>query len=242
VPDTQTVRVLIADDQALVRDGFGMILSAQPDIELVGEAADGSEAIRAARELRPDVVLMDIRMPNVDGIEATAAICRDTDAKVLMLTTFDLDEYVYEALRAGASGFLLKDMRRDELVEAVRVVAAGEALLAPTVTRRLIADVVGRAPRPPAAPRADARLASLTTRETDTLRQVARGLSNAEIARALYVTEHTVKTHVSSLLSKLGLRDRVQAVVLAYESGLVLAGEATPPPQSREPHRGPPHS
>jgi DNA-binding NarL/FixJ family response regulator len=225
------VRVLIADDQALVRDGFGMILSAQPDIEVVGEAADGAEAIRAAGELRPDVVLMDIRMPNVDGIKATAAICRETDAKVLV-TTFDLDEYVYEALRAGASGFLLKDMRRSELVEAVRVVAAGEALLAPTVTRRLIADVVGRAPRMPVAPRPDTRLATLTARETDTLRQVARGLSNAEIARELYVTEHTVKTHVSSLLSKLGLRDRVQAVVLAYESGLVLPGEPTPPPHS----------
>jgi DNA-binding NarL/FixJ family response regulator len=224
--------VLIADDQALVRDGFGMILSAQPDIELVGEAADGAEAIRATRELRPDVVLMDIRMPNVDGIEATAAICRETGAKVLVLTTFDLDEYVYEALRAGASGFLLKDMRRNELVEAVRVVAAGEALLAPTVTRRLIADVVGRARHTPAGPRPDGRLASLTARETDTLRQVARGLSNAEIAQELYVTEHTVKTHVSSLLSKLGLRDRVQAVVLAYESGLVLPGETAPPSHS----------
>jgi DNA-binding NarL/FixJ family response regulator len=229
MPDTQTIRVLIADDQALVRDGFGMILSAQPDIELAGEAADGAEAIRAARELRPDVVLMDIRMPNVDGIEATAAICRELDTKVLVLTTFDLDEYVYDALRAGASGFLLKDMRRGELIEAVRVVAAGEALLAPAVTRRLIADVVGRAPRPPTVPRDDARLASLTARETDTLRQVARGLSNAEIARELYVTEHTVKTHVSSLLGKLGLRDRVQAVVLAYESGLVLPGETAPP-------------
>ncbi|XVQ08222.1 response regulator [Spirillospora sp. CA-255316] len=227
------IRVLIADDQALVRDGFGMILSAQPDLELAGEAADGAEAIRAARELRPDVVLMDVRMPNVDGIEATAAICRDTAAKVLVLTTFDLDEYVYDALRAGASGFLLKDMRRAELVEAVRVVAAGEALLAPTVTRRLIADVVGRAGRP-AAPRPadDSRLAALTARETDTLRQVARGLSNAEIARELYVTEHTVKTHVSSLLGKLGLRDRVQAVVLAYETGLVQPGENAPPSPS----------
>ncbi|MBC6462559.1 response regulator transcription factor [Actinomadura sp. HBU206391] len=210
-----------------------MILSTQPDLELVGEAADGAEAIRAARELHPDVVLMDVRMPNVDGIEATAAICRDTRAKVLVLTTFDLDEYVYDALRAGASGFLLKDMRRAELIEAVRVVAAGEALLAPTVTRRLIADVVGRAhPVPAAAPRPDARLAALTARETETLRQVARGLSNAEIGRELYVTEHTVKTHVSSLLSKLGLRDRVQAVVLAYESGLVQPGETAPPAHS----------
>jgi DNA-binding NarL/FixJ family response regulator len=226
--DARPIRVLIADDQALVRDGFSMILSAQPDLTVVGGAADGAEAIRAARDLDPDVVMMDIRMPNVDGIEATAAICRDTRAKVLVLTTFDLDEYVYDALRAGASGFLLKDMRRDELVEAVRVVAAGEALLAPTVTRRLIADVVGRG-RPAATPRTDPandpRLAALTARETDTLRQVARGLSNAEIAAALYVTEHTVKTHVSNVLSKLGLRDRVQAVVLAYESGLVLPGE-----------------
>jgi DNA-binding NarL/FixJ family response regulator len=231
VPDQEIIRVLIADDQALVRAGFAMILGAQPDLAVVGEAADGAEAIRAARELGPDVVLMDIRMPNVDGIEATAAICRDTRAKVLVLTTFDADEYVYDALRAGASGFLLKDMRRDELVEAVRVVAAGEALLAPTITRRLIADVVARA-RPPSPPRADVRLASLTARETDTLRQVARGLSNAEIAAELYVTEHTVKTHVSSVLTKLGLRDRVQAVVLAYESGLVQPGEAAPPGHS----------
>jgi DNA-binding NarL/FixJ family response regulator len=215
-----TIRVLIADDLALVRDGFAMILSAQPDLILVGEVADGAEAIRAARELRPDVVLMDIRMPNVDGIEATAAICRDTPAKVLVLTTFDLDEYVYDALRAGASGFLLKDMRRDELVQAVRTVAGGDALLAPTVTRRLISHVIAGS-----TPRTDTRLATLTARETDTLQQVARGLSNAEIARELYVTEHTVKTHVSSLLSKLDLRDRVQAVVLAYESGLVRPGE-----------------
>jgi DNA-binding NarL/FixJ family response regulator len=231
VPDRQIIRVLIADDQALVRDGFAMILGTQPDLMVVGEAADGAEAIRAARELEPDVVLMDVRMPNVDGIEATTAICRDTHAKVLVLTTFDVDEYVYDALRAGASGFLLKDMRRDELVEAVRVVAAGESLLAPTVTRRLIADVVARA-RPASPPRADVRLASLTARETDTLRHVARGLSNAEIAAEMYVTEHTVKTHVSSVLSKLGLRDRVQAVVLAYESGLVMPGEGAPPAHS----------
>ncbi|MFI0350753.1 response regulator [Actinomadura sp. 9N407] len=230
MPEQQRIRVLIADDQALVRDGFGMILAAQPDLDLVGEASDGAEAIRAARELSPDVVLMDVRMPNVDGIEATAAICRDTAAKVLVLTTFDLDEYVYDALRAGASGFLLKDMRRAELVDAVRVVAAGEALLAPTVTRRLIADVVARA-APPAA-RSGERLAALTARETDTLRQVARGLSNAEIARELFVTEHTVKTHVSSLLSKLGLRDRVQVVVLAYETGLVRPGENPAPGHS----------
>jgi DNA-binding NarL/FixJ family response regulator len=224
------IHVLVADDQELVRAGFVMILAAQPTLTVVGEAADGAEAIRLARELGPDVVLMDVRMPTVDGIEATAAICRETSARVLVLTTFDLDEYVYEALRAGASGFLLKDMRRHELVEAVRVVAAGEALLAPTVTRRLIADVVARSRRP--SPRGDARLATLTARETETLRQVARGLSNAEIAAELYVTEHTVKTHVSSMLSKLGVRDRVQAVVLAYESGLVLPGDIVPPTHS----------
>ncbi len=231
MPDRQIIRVLIADDQELVRAGFAMILGSQPDVTVVGEAADGAEAIRAARELGPDVVLMDVRMPNVDGIEATTAICRDTRAKVLVLTTFDVDEYVYDALRAGASGFLLKDMRRDELVDAVRVVAAGESLLAPTVTRRLIADVVARA-RPASPPRADARLASLTARETDTLRHVARGLSNAEIAAEMYVTEHTVKTHVSSVLTKLGLRDRVQAVVLAYESGLAQPGGGAPPAHS----------
>jgi DNA-binding NarL/FixJ family response regulator len=231
VADQRPIRVLIADDQELVRAGFAMILTAQPDIAVIGEAADGAEAIRAARATGPDVVLMDIRMPNVDGIEATRAICRETRAKVLVLTTFDLDEYVYDALRAGASGFLLKDMRRDELVEAVRVVAAGEALLAPTVTRRLIADVVERG-RPQTRQATDAQLASLTARETDTLRQIARGLSNAEIAAQLYVTEHTVKTHVSNILTKLGLRDRVQAVVLAYESGLVHPGEAPPPGHS----------
>ena len=224
MPDTAPIRVLIADDLALVRDGFAMILSVQPDLELVGEVSDGAEAIAAARELAPDVVLMDIRMPNVDGIEATAAICRETDARVLVLTTFDLDEYVYDALRAGASGFLLKDMRRDELVGAIRVVASGESLLAPAVTRRLIAHVVGSGAPVTATPIDPARLDSLTARETDTLRQVARGLSNAEIAAALFVTEHTVKTHVSNLLTKLGLRDRVQAVVLAYETGLVVPG------------------
>jgi DNA-binding NarL/FixJ family response regulator len=225
VPTQNSIRVLIADDHTLVRDGLAMMLAEQPDLDVVGEAADGAEAISAARELQPHVVLMDVRMPGVDGIAATAGICRDTAAKVLVLTTFDLDEYVYDALRAGASGFLLKDMRRAELVEAVRVVSAGESLLAPTVTRRLIADVVGRS-RPaaarPAPCRADDRgLAALTARELETLRQVARGLSNAEIAAELFVTEHTVKTHVSSVLAKLGLRDRVQAVVLAYESGLV---------------------
>jgi DNA-binding NarL/FixJ family response regulator len=223
----EAIRVLVVDDQALVRSGFTMILDAQPDITVVGEAADGAQAIDAAVTLDPDVVLMDVRMPGVDGIEATAAICAQTRARVLVLTTFDIDEYVYDALRAGASGFLLKDMRRQDLVDAVRIVAAGEALLAPTVTRRLIADVVGR-PRPATASdrQAAARLAALTARETATLRQLARGLSNAEIAAELHVTEHTVKTHVSNLLAKLGLRDRVQAVVLAYESALVVPGAA----------------
>jgi DNA-binding NarL/FixJ family response regulator len=213
-----TLRVLVADDQALVRGGLCMILESQPDIAVVGEAADGVEAVAAARELDPDVVLMDVRMPNLGGIEATRQICAAQRARVLVLTTFDLDEYVYDALRAGASGFLLKDMRREELVAAVRTVAAGEALLAPTVTRRLIADVLSRRYQATEA----AQLKTLTARETDTLRQVARGLSNAEIAAELFVTEHTVKTHVSNLLAKLGLRDRVQAVVLAYETGLVV--------------------
>lgn len=215
------IRVLVVDDQDLVRSGFSVILDAEPDLTVVGEAADGARAIEAADALHPDVVLMDIRMPGMDGIAATAEICTRTTARVLMLTTFDLDEYVYDALRAGASGFLLKSMRRRDLVDAVRVVAAGDALLAPTVTRRLIADVVARS-RP--GPGAGTRLAGLSPRETDTLRQLARGLSNAEIAGQLFVTEHTVKTHVSNLLAKLGLRDRVQAVVLAYESGLVVAG------------------
>ena len=214
-------RVLVVDDQDLFRGGFGMILNAEPDITVVGEACDGAEAVRAAIELRPDVVLMDVRMPNVDGVEATALICRQTSAKVLVLTMFDLDEYVYDALRAGASGFLLKDIRRNDLVEAVRVVASGESLLAPTVTRRLIADLVQRG-QP--VPRLAAKLAQLTERESVTLRLVARGLSNAEIAAELVVSEHTVKTHVSNLLTKLDLRDRVQAVVFAYEAGVVAAG------------------
>jgi DNA-binding NarL/FixJ family response regulator len=220
------IRVLVVDDQDLVRSGLALILDAQPDLTVVGTVGDGAAAVQAARTLDPDVVLMDVRMPRMNGIEATAAICGRTRARVLVLTTFDLDEYVYEALRAGASGFLLKDMRRQQLVDAVRVVAAGEALLAPTVTRRLIADVVSRSTARPTDPRLAARLATLTARETDTLRQLARGRSNAEIAAEMYVTEHTVKTHVSNLLAKLGLRDRVQAVVLAYESGLVVPGEA----------------
>jgi DNA-binding NarL/FixJ family response regulator len=218
-----TIRVLIADDQALVRDGFGMILDAQPDIDVVAEAADGGEAIERARELRPDVVLMDIRMPGVDGIEATRRLLADDGApRVLMLTTFDQNEYVYEAMKAGASGFLLKDVRREELVNAVRVVAAGDALLAPALTRRLIEDFVRRPP-PGSAPAGP--LAELTEREREVLRLVSRGLSNHEIADALVVSDATVKTHVARILSKLGLRDRIQAVVLAYETGFVQPGE-----------------
>ncbi|MEV0295986.1 response regulator transcription factor [Nocardia sp. NPDC050710] len=215
------MRVVVVDDQDLFRAGFRLILETQPDITVVGEAADGVEAIDLAVELAPDVVVMDVRMPRLDGVAATARICAQTRAKVLVMTMFDLDEYVYAALRAGASGFLLKDLRRDELVDAVRIVAAGEALLAPTVTRRLIADLARRGhPRPELA----RQLVELTERERDILRHLARGLSNAELAAALVVTEHTVKTHVSSVLSKLGLRDRVQAVVFAYEAGLVVPG------------------
>lgn len=215
------LRVLVADDQDLFRAGFTMILNAQDGITVVGEAADGAEAADRAVELAPDLVLMDIRMPGVDGIEATARICRRTTAKVLVLTMYDMDSYVYDALRAGAGGFLLKDAPREELVRAVRLVAAGEALLAPAVTRRLIADVVNRGGGRPGLA---ARLGELTGRETDTLREVARGRSNAEIAATLVVSEHTVKSHVSSVLTKLELRDRAQAVVFAYEAGLVTAG------------------
>ncbi|WP_040804785.1 response regulator [Nocardia concava] len=216
-----TLRVLVVDDQDLFRGGFALILSAESDITVVGEAADGLEAVALAEALAPDVVVMDIRMPRLDGVEATSRICARTDAKVLVLTMFDVDEYVYAALRAGASGFLLKDARREELVAAVRVVAAGDALLAPAVTRRVIAQLAGHGnPRPELAN----RLSELTDRERDTLRELARGQSNAEIARALTVTEHTVKTHVSAVLSKLALRDRVQAVVFAYEAGLVVPG------------------
>jgi DNA-binding NarL/FixJ family response regulator len=214
---------MVVDDQDLFRGGFAMILGAQNDMEVVGEAADGAAAIRLALEVKPDVVLMDIRMPGVDGVTATREICAQTSAKVIVLTMFDVDEYVYAALAAGASGFLLKDIRRDDLVNAIRLVAAGDALLAPSVTRRLIADLSRRGHPVPALV---ARLRTLTDRERDTLRQLARGLSNVEIAAELYVSEHTVKTHVSNLLSKLGLRDRAQAVVFAYESGLVIAGHS----------------
>jgi DNA-binding NarL/FixJ family response regulator len=214
-------RVLIADDQALVRAGFRVMLEAQPGLEVVGEAGDGREAIEAVRVLRPHVVLMDIRMPAVDGIEATRRIVRERmSPRVLILTTFDLDEYVYEALRAGAAGFLLKDAGRDELIHAVRVVAAGEALLAPSITRRLIEDYAGR---PPARDR-PVKLADLTPRELEVLRLIARGLSNADIARTLVVGDATVKTHITRIFAKLGLHDRAQAVVVAYESGLVQPG------------------
>ena len=221
------IRVLIADDQALVRGGFRMILDAQKDIEVVGEAGDGREAIENARELEPDVVLMDIRMPEVDGLEATRRLLgADGGPRVLILTTFDADEYVYEAMKAGASGFLLKDVRPEQLADAVRVVAVGDALLAPAIIRRLVEQFVRRPPPGSAAP---PQLADLTERELDVLVLVARGLSNKEIASALFLTEATVKTHLTHILTKLNLRDRVQAVVLAYESGLVQPGEAPTP-------------
>jgi DNA-binding NarL/FixJ family response regulator len=211
-----SIRVLLVDDHALARTGFRMVLDAEPDIEVVGEAANGDQAIHSAGRLHPDVVLMDVRMPEMDGIAATREIASDS-TKVLMLTTFDLDDYVYDSLAAGASGFLLKDAGPEQLTEAIRVVAAGDALLAPSVTRRLIDDVVGAGRRRPARP---PELDELTPRELEVLRLVAAGLSNAEIAARLVVEETTVKTHVSRLLAKLGLRDRVQAVILAYEIGL----------------------
>ena len=219
-----SIRVLVVDDQALVRAGFRMILDAHDDIDVVGEAENGEVAVAQAHALRPDVVLMDVRMPVMDGIEATRRLAgpdaRDP-VKVLVLTTFDLDEYVYEALRAGASGFLLKDVPRDELVRGIRVVADGEALLAPSVTRRLVEDF---ARRPVQADRSPARLDVLTGREREVLELVARGLSNTEIAEALYVSGATVKTHFGHVLMKLDLRDRVQAVILAYDVGLVAPG------------------
>jgi DNA-binding NarL/FixJ family response regulator len=222
-------RCLIADDQAMVREGFAAVLAAQPGLQVVGQAADGAEAVRQARQLGPDVVLMDVRMPVMDGLAATREILgpaagpersRVPGPRVLMLTTFDLDDYVYAALRAGASGFLLKDATAAELVAAVRVIAAGEALLAPSVTRRLIADFA-RQPRPAQPPPA---LDALTQRETEVLRLIARGLSNAEISDTLVIAEQTTKTYVGRILAKLSLRDRAQAVVVAYESGLVQAG------------------
>ncbi|MEV3925701.1 response regulator transcription factor [Actinomadura coerulea] len=220
-----TIRVVIVDDQGMVRTGFGVLLNAQPDIEVAGEAADGAEGLRRVAEVRPDVVLMDVRMPVMDGLEATRRLLADPGdgaPKVLMLTTFDLDDYVYEALRAGASGFLLKDASATELADAVRVVAAGDALLSPSVTRRLIAEF-SRLGGPRAPSRK--RLEELTERETEVLSLVARGLSNGEIAGRLVVAEQTVKTHFGRILMKLGLRDRPQAIVYAYEVGLVRPGD-----------------
>jgi DNA-binding NarL/FixJ family response regulator len=217
------IRVLIADDQELVRAGFRAILEVEDDLNVVGEAADGNVAVAEARALRPDVVLMDVRMPGMDGIEATRRLLREGDAPhVLMLTTFDLDEYVYEAMKAGASGFLLKDAPRDQLVGAVRIVAAGDALMAPALVRRLVEDFVRRPP-PGSGPPPELR--ELTEREREVLVLIAGGLSNAEIAAKLVLSEATVRTHVTHILAKLDLRDRVQAVVLAYETGLVRPGE-----------------
>jgi DNA-binding NarL/FixJ family response regulator len=218
-----SIRVVIADDQQLVRAGFTMILDAEDDIQVVGEASDGREAVAQVRKLSPDVVLMDIRMPEQDGIEATRQLAVGEDApRILILTTFDLDEYVYEALRAGASGFLLKDTPPEQLVDAIRLVAGGDALLSPSVTKRVIEEFVARKRPAQAKPRG---LDDLTAREHEVLTLVARGLSNAEIARELWVSETTVKTHVARMLMKLGIRDRVQAVVLAYEAGVVEPGQ-----------------
>jgi DNA-binding NarL/FixJ family response regulator len=222
---SQPITVLVVDDQELVRSGFCVILEAADGIRVVGEAANGVQAVAGAREHAPDVVLMDVRMPEMDGIEATRQITggdRDAGPRVVMLTTFDLDDYVYEALRAGASGFMLKDAPRHDLIAAVRRVAAGDALLAPSVTRRLI-EAFAR--RPAETMPAPSRLASLTARERDILLRLGRGRSNAEIAAELFVSEATVKTHVGHLLAKLGLRDRVQAVILAYETGMIVPGE-----------------
>ncbi|MER5728496.1 response regulator transcription factor [Streptomyces sp. NPDC002138] len=235
-----TIRVVVADDQELVRSGFAMILDVQEDIEVVAEVGDGAAAVAAVRELAPDVALLDIRMPVLDGIEACREISARSACRTVMLTTFDADEYLYEALHAGAGGFLLKDVRRDDLVHAVRVVAAGESLLAPSVARRLIEEYTaatahGRlaggaagAGAAAGAAGAERRLEGLTARERETLLHLGRGLSNAEIAAALVVSEHTVKSHVGNVLAKLGLRDRIQAVICAYETGLITAGTVAP--------------
>jgi DNA-binding NarL/FixJ family response regulator len=222
------IRVVVADDQVLVRSGFAMLLAGEPDIEVVGEASNGAEAVALAASERPDVILMDIRMPLVDGLEATRRITGDASlasTRVVILTTFDLDEYVHEALRSGASGFLLKDTLPVDLLNAVRVVAAGDALIAPRITRRLIEEFARR-PEPTVDAAARAALGGLTEREREVLELVATGLSNAEIATALYVSHATVKTHVSRLLMKLDARDRAQLVMLAYETGVVIPGAA----------------
>ena len=215
-----TIRVLLCDDQALVRGGFRMILEARPDLEVVGEAEDGLQAVQLGRRLAPDVVLMDVRMPNLDGVEATGRlVAGGSGARIVILTTYDLDEYVYAAIRAGASGFLLKDVQPAQLVEAIRVVAAGDALLAPSVTRRLLERFATILPERGSGP--PPALQALTERELEVLQLLASGCSNAELAERLFLSEATVKTHVSSILRKLGLRDRVQAVILAYDAGLV---------------------
>ena len=219
--------VVVVDDQGMVRAGFRSLLASEPDLEVVGEAGNGADAVELVARLVPDVVLMDIRMPVLDGLAATRALVESQVAtRVIMLTTFDLDEYVFEALRAGASGFLLKDAPAEELAAAIRVVAAGDSLLAPQVTRRVIDAFIGRAAAPDSAP--DPRLGELTPRELEVLRLLARGLSNAEVSARLFVSEGTTKTHVSNVLAKLGLKDRVQAVVFAYENGVVAAGDADP--------------
>ncbi|GAB3272971.1 response regulator transcription factor [Sinomonas notoginsengisoli] len=214
------IRIVVVDDQALVRRGFALILGEEPDIVVVGEAGDGKEALSVCREQDPDVVLMDVRMPVLDGVEATRRLVAGSRARVLMLTTFDLDAYVYQAIRAGASGFMLKDVRPDDLAHAVRTVAVGDTMLAPAITRRLVEEFVSR-PAPGTVPDATS---ALTEREREVLMQIARGRSNAEIAKDLVLSETTVKTHVTRILTKLGVRDRVQAVVLAYECGLVRPG------------------
>jgi DNA-binding NarL/FixJ family response regulator len=220
-----SVQIVVADDQQVVRAGFASLLETRPDFTVVGVASDGADAVRICRELRPDIVVMDVRMPGVDGIEATRQLAGSgvDGPRILILTTFDLDEYVYDALRAGASGFLLKDVTAEQLFDAVRIIAAGDALLAPAITRRLISEFAQQRPKPD-APSTPA-LAELTPRETEVLRLVAEGLSNPEIAARLVVTDETVKTHVSHVLRKLGLRDRTQAVIAAYESGLVVPRE-----------------